>query len=1264
MRVSIHGFRISALAPYPKTKADEVPAENCFDRVFTAGPGRELDQALPQRQTLLPASFPPRPVAIEANQAAIVHSERECNCKGMVIKTVCRSGLEDAWFHRSQQPDRGAAARAGVPRSTTMQPSSKPEMPIAVPGVILALLITSGLWWAQSPLHSPRAAREARNDAPEALLGDQTMDSRLWEDPFAAAERHDISVVSTRHTLAVMGGQVARRLADANDSVCVLAVMVDGDPYAEDAESRLRSRRAVVAALGLEGYAPADAHHVGFFEVPWQPGATLVATPANHPPSLDLLPGESAPTNAPRGGRLRIPFEWFHAVPTPDSDATVAGAKRPTQVLVWWLRDDAFQDFPLLRLGQLAESFQREVITVNGGQTNALARMSIKLVGPRTSGCLLEMLRDLPRLSRLAFAPPQAGAATNVTQVLRQIPIYSPWATIAEGVLAEILPARAGETFARSWIGTFQSGWEVCRRFCFLQPWPTVTGGLVTWVLQRERAVGSVKAAFARHGLEFHNVVPRDDELSRILIQELQLRGVNLLDRDSKDVVVLLTEFDTLYGRALPRAFQLQLEDLRRKTPYVPPGWVRQALQWLRLVRTNQIAWPTNVHVFGYLRGMDGEQPTSGAQTPATGGTTAESLREKAKRLERAEGRGQLDAIRRLAGTLLRLDQRLERDGGGIGAIGLFGSDVPDKLVALQALRPEFPNTLFFTTDLDARLFHPAELRWARNLVVASGYDLRLRDDLSRGLAPFREAYQTAQFVACRAALGQRELTLAAPSLPLVFEVGNNGPVLLSQTFASVPLHPTPMDRRSWCKTLGVPLLVTLLLGAVLLAVFPTLAYRFCSHCGDLRWTSLRERHGAPFAWLVVAAALALALMPWFYAGWIRGQSDSMSVAGEPFSWLDGVSVWPTEILRLLVVYLGVFFCLRTRAKLRENKEALCKEFALPQRLRDREAVRAWWARKEPVLAAHARRGAAAGSRRDRLWLRLPGWLRYRSAIGISRLGLALLPPGAPPNPNRKATLLWEDYNVLGYSLNRLFRFVPIVILYVIGAVMIFLAFDFPFVPFRGTRWEKIVSDVLPLTLSVVAQLMLIFFVLDATMLCRRMIQVVVAPHVGWPRATYVLFRRRLNLRNPRCFEPWLDALFIARRTAVIMPLIYYPFIVLALMIVSRLDVFDRWDWPPSLIIVTGLNAVFALIAAFSLRQAAERARQVALAALRRKQLQLLGQPNQAAAAKQVETLAREVEELREGAFAPLAEQPLVRALLLPFGGAGLVALLEGLAHL
>ena len=44
---------------------------------------------------------------------------------------------------------------------------------------------------------------------------------------------------------------------------------------------------------------------------------------------------------------------------------------------------------------------------------------------------------------------------------------------------------------------------------------------------------------------------------------------------------------------------------------------------------------------------------------------------------------------------------------------------------------------------------------------------------------------------------------------------------------------------------------------------------------------------------------------------------------------------------------------------------------------------------------------------------------------------------------------------------------------------------------------------------------------------------------------------------------------------------------------------------------------------------------------------------------KQLRTILEEVRQLREGAFAPITSQPIVRAALLPLSGAGGIALLE-----
>ncbi len=145
-----------------------------------------------------------------------------------------------------------------------------------------------------------------------------------------------------------------------------------------------------------------------------------------------------------------------------------------------------------------------------------------------------------------------------------------------------------------------------------------------------------------------------------------------------------------------------------------------------------------------------------------------------------------MDYIPRLAGELKRWDQERYRiDGSKLKAIGILGSDVYDKLLLLQSLRSRFPNVQFFTTDLDARLLHPRELKWTRNLLVASSYGLQLHPDLQRGIPPFRDGYQTALFLAVLDAVEdprtKEKLENMIEPLPRIFEVGFNGAYDLSE---------------------------------------------------------------------------------------------------------------------------------------------------------------------------------------------------------------------------------------------------------------------------------------------------------------------------------------------------------------------------------------------------------------------------------------------------------------------------------------------------
>jgi hypothetical protein len=81
-----------------------------------------------------------------------------------------------------------------------------------------------------------------------------------------------------------------------------------------------------------------------------------------------------------------------------------------------------------------------------------------------------------------------------------------------------------------------------------------------------------------------------------------------------------------------------------------------------------------------------------------------------------------------------------------------------------------------------------------------------------------------------------------------------------------------------------------------------------------------------------------------------------------------------------------------------------------------------------------------------------------------------------------------------------------------------------------------------------------------------------------------------MDAKDP-LLDYWIDIDFIAKRTKCIGELIYYPFAVVALMIVSRSTVFANFDlnWP--IIITQVICLAILFICALALRQAAERAR-------------------------------------------------------------------------
>jgi uncharacterized integral membrane protein len=181
-------------------------------------------------------------------------------------------------------------------------------------------------------------------------------------------------------------------------------------------------------------------------------------------------------------------------------------------------------------------------------------------------------------------------------------------------------------------------------------------------------------------------------------------------------------------------------------------------------------------------------------------------------------------------------------------------------------------------------------------------------------------------------------------------------------------------------------------------------------------------------------------------------------------------------------------------------------------------------------------------------------------------------------------------------------------------------------------------------------------YVVDALLLNSNFIRVFMRSGKEWGREFSERYRHQQSLTEEEGLKlsTYSDIRLIADRTEIVARLIWYPLIVLAVMLVARSSFFDNWTWPLGLILILALNAVgAAVVGAMLLRRSAEKLREVAINNLRLLRLASYGIE---AKREMFAELIAEIRTLKKGAFAPLSEQPFIRAILVPSGGLGLLA--------
>ena len=232
--------------------------------------------------------------------------------------------------------------------------------------------------------------------------------------------------------------------------------------------------------------------------------------------------------------------------------------------------------------------------------------------------------------------------------------------------------------------------------------------------------------------------------------------------------------------------------------------------------------------------------------------------------------------------------------------------------------------------------------------------------------------------------------------------------------------------------------------------------------------------------------------------------------------------------------------------------------------------------------------------------------------------------------------------------------------------VILFYVFGWPAQPYRG-RFILFLDSTM-LALCAVSFFVLLFFVIEETRRTCAFVRRLTRPS-KWPPEALEKFGQRPGLADSASMHPdlvayledWVEVDLIGRRTEVVTQLIYYPFIIITLLILARSSTFDNWTTPPQLIVVFGLSILIALGTAIALRLAAEKARGAALDNLTAKLLRA-EQIGEERIAVEIRILIDRVRDTKQGAFCPFSQQPWLKAVLIPLGSLSAVPILEFLS--
>ncbi len=849
---------------------------------------------------------------------------------------------------------------------------------------------------------SPTSLKSFR---PEHLQEQQGIDAkgvpaRLWQDPLKA-----VNIVgkdkSKFHCSCILKKEISKNLtsseyseeSETDNDILILPVFLPGDSYNEDIENRLRWRYAVVSALIEAGYIPEDGKHIKYF-------------------------------NFRKKEPVTVPYEWFEINKLSSGNCTYKS------ILVIWVDDD------LLSKALGSNSIDAKTTPIN--IINEIYKVLISMENLDYCVCRSNNLKigqssvNLERnqlmlgnvLSRWLF-PFLYIQTINNKEHHEQID--------ADKLSLHVI-GPTGSTDLLEMLENHKDDKEIKKEMIFFSPLSTISANLLKLLLKkrdfspnsnRNYNIDKFPITLKSDGqdrITFKKTIGTDEELTVKLIQELKLRRTDPIDCENQ--IVLISESDTIYGRALPKTFSAIAKFIKNNKEYSEKSDKDILKEFKKITENCENYWTKemdNIHFFTYLRGLDGQLPEKESEEAKK----KEKNDDKETQIVEPKGRAQLDYLRRLQKQLKELQDK----EGKITAVGILGSDVYDKLLLLRALRNKFPEAIFFTTDLDAIYLHPDQYKWTHNLIVSSHFGLRLRTDLQGGVFPFRDSYQTSVFWATLNAVGNKDDTFKP--IPRIYEIGRNSAYCFSDlkskstdadTFPSLDFE--PLNRKLISNKLQFVLYI--FFGSSILALF-VFVYISPPVLDQFKEILKKETRGQNLTIIGIIIIITVA-----FGFTIR--YGSLMDDGEPFSLFGGISIWPTEMLRYVVFVLCIYYLFNINRKFQENTTVISgkyynNHFEEPQQFTS--------------LVVSAGHGKIELQNEDE---------------------------------TKKFKRLWDKYREEGTFTRRLKRSGIMFLVYYIPGIPMFLLYP-PLNPVRG-NYSRVVDFIIT-QFSVISFLLLTFFVLD-----------------------------------------------------------------------------------------------------------------------------------------------------------------------------------------